>query len=146
MEDTGPNVEGQGKPLPTFVSEETPRSDLRMIRAYARNPIKPEYREAIVNRTVRLALEAKEHVAIAAVRAFVALDKLNVDREKMDQKDEHREQDRTGPNSDTSGTLLTPDQDVGEMDATVPRPPPEPPANAEPTDTDAETEADDEPA
>lgn len=127
MEERDPNAEGQGaSERPPLISPDTPRRDLRMIRAHARYGLSERVRNLMVDEAAKIvetASEKQKRLKLAGILALATLDRIDVEREKMDQRDEHREQDRTGPNADTSGTALTPDMDVAEMDASVPRAP-----------------------
>lgn len=127
MEERDPNAEGQGsEPL---VNPDRPLKDLRLLRMAARFNMPEATRQKLVDAMGQLLDHDKPRTKVAAARVLIAADKNNLEREKMDQRDEHREQDRKGPDAETIGTTLTPDQDVAEMDASVPRAP-------EPTETE----------
>src|SRR5690606_25316236 len=87
---------GQGGPL--YLKDGPGQtSDTRLIERAIRErwPIKPEYRTAIINRLLRIAVspETSDREAISASKAMIAADKINIDLETASQpKESHTHQ------------------------------------------------------
>ncbi len=75
------------------VDDRTPGQDLRLIRRAVRNdwPITEEMRELILKRMRRVMKESPDpQVQVAAAKVVISADEVNVKRETLDVRDEHK--------------------------------------------------------